>query len=292
MRPYAWLWFDAAPATVVFLMLSPEPIPLGAFVAFLLAAICADAGSCVLNDVYDVETDRLSPDPRVRARPVVTGAVSARAGLAQASALFALGLLLAAVAAPAAVFPFAVAIVLGAAYSAPPLRLNSRPWASQPFWGILCLAGYAAVAVLARRWITLEVVVYAAGVVSFMGTGAYFAKDLRDLANDRAAGKNTRVVELGPRAAAARSLLGCALGSAIFAFLLWWHGEVALWARVAGSAVLAVWLARSSALVSRLRIAYSNDVARKLDAGYLRTYLLYNVAVILGLADGLARALQ
>ena len=85
-RPYAWLWFDLLPASVLLLLLDAD-LSVHAWLVFLVAIVLADAGGSTLNDVCDVETDRASAEPSRRQRPVASGLVSMPAALVQAVAL-------------------------------------------------------------------------------------------------------------------------------------------------------------------------------------------------------------
>jgi 4-hydroxybenzoate polyprenyltransferase len=69
------------------------PIVLSAFIAFLSMGLCASA-TYIVNDLLDLESDR--HHARKRRRPFASGALSAKAGLAMALTLLAIGLAFAA----------------------------------------------------------------------------------------------------------------------------------------------------------------------------------------------------
>lgn len=82
-RPGQWiknLLVLAAPAAAGVL---DEPPVLARTVILLIACICASAAVYAVNDIRDAPLDRLHP--RKRARPIASGALSPRAGLAVAA---------------------------------------------------------------------------------------------------------------------------------------------------------------------------------------------------------------
>jgi 4-hydroxybenzoate polyprenyltransferase len=169
--------------------------------------------------------------------------------------------------------------------------MSSRPWTSQPFWLVFACVYYAAVALLAGQWWTPASVLYALGIVLFMTVGENAAKDIRDWDNDSAANRRTMVVAIGPSRAAGLSLLGCFGGAAAFLALLWSHPTLPAWSRAAGTGLMTYFLARAVAYTSKLRRTFEKLAARALHIGYIRTFLVFNTVIILGLSGNLATSL-
>lgn len=281
MRPYAWLWFDLLPAATLILLLDPVRLGAGRLAAFLVAVVLADSGVSTLNDLCDVETDRRSSEANRNTRPLVTGIVSHRGAAIQAALLLAASPLMMALASWKSALAFSVAILLGIAYSLPPFRLSGRPWISQMVWPLLGLTTWSTVALFTSRWITTSALLYLAGVGFHYAVGEILAKDIRDWDNDRDTGKRTSVVVLGPGRAAACSLLACVIGTGFLVALLWWRAGFYPGFRLAGTAVLLLWLLRAAWLVHRLRRRYDKEAARQLHTGYIRTYLAINLCILL-----------
>ncbi|MCD0443369.1 UbiA family prenyltransferase [Glycomyces sp. A-F 0318] len=175
-----------------------------------------------VNDANDLATDRLNP--RKADSPLVAGRVPRRAALRIAVAA---GVLTVLAAVPLGVlFTVGVALVvlLGWAYSAPPVRLKARPGAdllSNAVVGVLGpLGGWVAFTGAAEGfpWPIAVVGVLAAA-------GLYLPTVAADRDADREAGVGTIAVSLGPRAVFE---LGFALwtASAVLAFLLSLNGVV------------------------------------------------------------------
>lgn len=280
MRPYAWLWFDVLPAGTLLLLLDPvDTLAPGSLAAFLGGVVLADAGVSTLNDVCDVETDRLSVEAGRRERPIVTGLVSVKAASAQAALLLVAAPLVMGAASWASAALLTVAICFGVAYSLPPLRLCGRPGWSLLVWPLTGGAAYASAAVFAGRVCTGEAFLYLAGVGFLYVLGETMAKDIRDWDNDLAGRRRTTVIALGVRRAAAVSLVGCAIGGLLLASLFWWR-DLALPTRLAGSVLLVVWTLRVASLVGSLSRHFDKRQARALHKGYISTYLWVNVLLL------------
>jgi 4-hydroxybenzoate polyprenyltransferase len=292
MRPYAWLWFDTLPALVLLGLLAPPSLELAHVLAGLFAIICADASVTTLNDVYDVETDRLSVEPSRNQRALVAGHLSPRAALLQVALLGVASLGLALEVGTPFLPALVCAFLLGVGYSVPPFRFSGRHWTAQPFWLLFGCIFYLMVASLAGKLYTRVSLLWLLGTSLFMALAENLAKDLRDWDNDLQAGKRTTVVALGPRNAALLSLAGCTAGSALYLALVWGHPELPLWARGVTSLLLAGWLVQVHSLVRRLVGRYAKEDARLLHVGYIRVFLAFNVLLVLGLHRQLLTAFQ
>ncbi len=288
MRPWAWLWFDVLPAGTLLLLLDPvEALSPGRLAAFLGGVVLADAGVSTLNDICDVETDRLSIEANRRERPIVSGLVSAKAASIQAALLLLSAPFLMGAASWASAGFLTVAIMFGVAYSLPPLRLCGRPGWSLLVWPLTGGAAYASAAVFAGRICTAEALLYLSGIGFLYVLGETMAKDLRDWDNDLAGGRRTTVIALGIRRAAFVSLVGCIIGGLLLLALFWWR-DLALPTRLAGSLLLVAWTLRVATLAPALGRRFDKRKARALHQGYISTYLWVNVLL---LADAGVRAL-
>jgi decaprenyl-phosphate phosphoribosyltransferase len=163
-RPHHWIknGFVAAPAVFAGLTSDRTALPR---VAGGIAAFClASAIVYVFNDLHDVERDRTHP-VKGRARPIASGAVSARGAATFAGAL--LVLLAGQLAAfPAAALPVGAYLALNAAYT---LRLKHTPvvdlFCIASGFVLRVVAGAAVVAVPLSSWMmvtTLSLSLYLA----------------------------------------------------------------------------------------------------------------------------------
>ena len=95
-----------------------------------LACLCGNVYIVGLNQLYDVEIDRINkPD-----LPLASGAFSLVEGKAIVSITGILGLLIAAYAGKWLLFTVAISLIIGTAYSTPPIRLKQFP-----FWAAFCI---------------------------------------------------------------------------------------------------------------------------------------------------------
>ncbi|MFB6129985.1 MAG: prenyltransferase [Salinigranum sp.] len=212
-RPRFWLYL-AGPVLVglaygapsVAVLLSPLAVALFAY--FLLPANAYLYG---VNDVFDAAVDRENPKksgPEIRYRggmetPVVVAATGA------------LGLALLAVV-PAPARPYLLGfLVLGAAYSAPPLRLKTRPPLDSLSNGLYVLPGAAAYAAVSGTH--PPVLALVGGWLWTMAMHTFSA--VPDVAPDRRAGIRTTATVLGRRGALVYCAVCWLLAAAVFGLL-------------------------------------------------------------------------
>lgn len=172
----------------------------------LLAALAVHAGVNVVNDYYDsingtddANTDRIFPftgGSRFIQNGVLSPRGTAALGYGLLAAVIPAGLLLAHLSGPGLLWIGLVGLIVGWAYSAPPLELNTRGL------GELSVAiGFACIVVGAdfvqrRAWDSTP---FAAGLsYSLFVTNLLFINQFPDRAADRAAGKLHWVARLRP----------------------------------------------------------------------------------------------
>jgi len=180
-------------------------MPLGprwgtALVGILLAGPLVCATSQAVNDWYDREVDAIN-EPH---RPIPSGRIPGRWGLAIAVAWTALSLLVALTLGPWVFVAALVGLALAWAYSAPPLRLKRNGW-----WGNLacglCYEGLA--------WVTGHAAMIGgalppgsslalAGLYSLGAHGIMTLNDFKSVAGDRAMGIRSLPARLGAARAA------------------------------------------------------------------------------------------
>ena len=203
-------------------------LALGALVAATL-----NGASNVLNQVHDLELDRINKPER----PLPAGTVSVRAASGFAWVLYGVAVSLAFCVQPAGFPEVGVIVVLTGfltwAYSSPPFRLRSHWWAAPlviaiPRGGLLKVAGWGCLAPIfsdREPWIL--------GLVFFLFIlGAAPTKDFEDMEGDRQAGADSLPLRFGP-ARAARLM-------APFYVLPWAALMVLPWVAVGGAPLLSV----------------------------------------------------
>ena len=280
-RPYAWLWFDLLPASVLLLLLD-TPLPAKTVGVWLLAIVLADAGGSTLNDVCDVETDRASLEASRRNRPVAAGRVSVRAASFQAAALLVAAPLLLSTVSRGSALAVTAAIAVGLAYNVPPLRLAGRPRMSILVWPLVGGLAYASAALLTGRVATTAALGYLVSVGIFLVGGEILAKDLRDHRNDQASGRRTAVGRLGVRRAAGVAAVGGSCGALGLLTLVWTLPGMAVPGQVAASVSLLAWAALALPAAHRLRSDPQQWDARRLHRTFIAAYLAFNASLLAG----------
>ena len=200
-----------------------------ALIGILLAGPLVCATSQAVNDWFDRHVDAINePD-----RPIPSGRIPGRWGLAIACAWTVVSL---AVAAALGVWVFAAAtvgLVLAWAYSAPPLRLKENGWWGNAACG-LCYEGLAWVtgaAVMVGGGLPAMPSLVLAGLYSVGAHGIMTLNDFKAIEGDRIMGVRSLPVQLGAAGAARVACLTMALPQvAVIALLLaWgrpWHAAV------------------------------------------------------------------
>ena len=188
--------------SVIALGASPA-IPLLPWIAAKIAlgtlmAAVLNAASNTLNQVTDLEADRINkPD-----RPIPAGRVTPAEALRLSGWLYAAAFLLATPVGPQCTLLAGTAAVLTVLYSAPPFRLKAVPYLANlviavPRGVLLKVAGWSCVRDFGRMepW-TIGI------IFGLFLLGATTTKDFADIRGDRAAGFRTLPVVLGTKRAA------------------------------------------------------------------------------------------
>lgn len=212
-RPRFWLYL-AGPVLVgavyaaesVAALFTPTVLLLFAY--FLVPANLFLYG---INDVFDADADRKNPKKADR-ESRYRGDAATRWSVALS---FALGLALLAIT-PAAAAPWILGfLVLGAAYSAPPLRLKTRPPLDSLSNGLYILPGGTAYAAVAGT--TPPALALLGGWLWAMAMHTFSA--IPDIEPDRRAGIETTATRLGRRLATVYCGLVWMLAAGVFALL-------------------------------------------------------------------------
>lgn len=168
------------------------------FVAGLIALCGSYVVATCLNDVFDLEVDRIN-HPNAVDRPLVTGQATSRQLLLIAAVVAVVALAASLFTGPLGVAAISISLLLNVAYSVPPVRLCARAGAAAPVLAFAYVAlpygiGLAA-AGLVPDWFDARVV--ACFMVLFCGR--MLLKDFRDRRGDAAFGKRTFLLTYGKR---------------------------------------------------------------------------------------------
>jgi 4-hydroxybenzoate polyprenyltransferase len=164
-----------------------------------LMAATLNAASNVLNQVHDLDLDRINKPER----PIPSGAISVRGANAFAAVLYAVSIVLAFLATPGAVPEVGWIVVFTAvltwAYSAPPIRARNSWWLGPlviaiPRGLLLKVAGWG---VLAPVFLDREPWILGAVFFCYV-LGAAPTKDFADMEGDRAGGSDSLPIRFGP----------------------------------------------------------------------------------------------
>ena len=162
---------------------------------FLYFLVPANVFLYGVNDIFDADVDAANPRKDRRERRYLGDPLTKRAVIAAAG----LGFLVLAFL-PDAARPWMLGfLLLGVAYSAPPLRLKTRPPLDSVSNGLYILPGVAAYAALAGT--ASPALAIGAGWLWAMGMHTFSA--IPDVEPDRLAGISTTATVLGPRLAGA-----------------------------------------------------------------------------------------
>jgi len=276
MRPIQLLWLDifvgfAAYAVIV------QQVPTPHFFLFIFCSLLSDAGACTLNDIGDLDSDKLSSESSRSRRPMVLGTVPMKAAKVQALVLFAMGLGLA-LYLDVYIFIFAFAlVVISHQYSMKPLKMDGRPIVSQLFWVGFSVLYYCAVCAYFIRYQNVpweniwNGLYFLAVMVLFLAVAETLAKDLRDMENDRDSGKRTTTVFLGEKISAGSSFILSTIGISLWAYPHFMVYDSPVLLLMAVGAVALTWIGISGTLCWSIIKKYSKKRARQLHLGYLLT---------------------
>jgi 4-hydroxybenzoate polyprenyltransferase len=170
-------------------------------VGAIMAAVF-NAGSNALNQIYDLEIDRINKPKR----PLTSGRLTIRQAWWFTAAAYALTLVLAWLVAPGGrhecFWIVAIAVVATIVYSVPPLRTKQRG-----MWANVTIAIPRGVLLKVAGWSAVKTVVgvepwFIGGIFGLFLLGASTTKDFADMAGDARGGCRTLPIIHGPRKAA------------------------------------------------------------------------------------------
>lgn len=220
----AMLRFRVASLLLPFFLLAPAlHSELRAFRWTYLAGILALCSSYVvatcLNDVFDLEIDRIN-HPQARDRPLVSGdatppqliAIAIGSGLVALGAAVAIG--------PLAVGLVSMSLLLNVAYSVPPIRLCAHALLATPVLAFAYVVlpygmGLASTGLAPNSFDARVAVCF---MVLFMGR--MLLKDFRDRRGDAAFGKRTFLLVYGKRATLTATLVCIVVGNGLLLTVL------------------------------------------------------------------------
>jgi homogentisate phytyltransferase / homogentisate geranylgeranyltransferase len=175
---------------------------IGAIAAALVPSLCANLYIVGLNQLEDVDIDRINKP----ALPLASGELSRKEGLIIVGVTGALAIVLSAIQGTSLWLTVLLSVAIGTAYSLPPLRLKRFP-----FWAALCIFGVRGIIVNlgfflhfqkvlggGTQRISAEVWALTAFVILFAFAIAIF-KDIPDAEGDRQFKINTLTLRLGTR---------------------------------------------------------------------------------------------
>jgi 4-hydroxybenzoate polyprenyltransferase len=201
-RPLFWL--NSASLCAVALILSDRRSPdVPALILILFATWPLNLLVYALNDLHDHETDRGNPRKG--------SAEGARADVASLRRLVRVAIganapfvaFFAGTGPPRALLWLAATYLIAWAYSAPPLRLKSRPG-----WDSLANAGYALPLVFGCAYLEVPAPPWREAIaLAIWAVGSHAFTSIQDVTVDRAAGLRTVATALGERSAGAVALL-------------------------------------------------------------------------------------
>lgn len=189
---YLIAWSQGSPA------LDPAELPLTALLPPLLACLCGNVYIVGLNQLEDVDIDRINK-PHL---PLASGEFSRSQGVVIVTVAGILAILIAAIGSPFLLGMVGISLAIGTAYSLPPIRLKRFPtWASLCIFSVrgmivnlgLFLHYHRGLPIPPAVWaLTLFILVFTFAIAIF--------KDIPDAEGDRQYNISTFTLRLGQRA--------------------------------------------------------------------------------------------
>ena len=183
----------------------PEPLSMAALTYPLIGSLMAavlNAGNNALNQIYDLEIDRINKPKR----PLPSGRVSTSDAWVFAAATYLLALVLAWLVAPGGrhecFWIVLVAVICTFIYSMPPLRTKRLG-----IWANITIAIPRGVLLKVAGWSSVKTIVgiepwYIGAIFGLFLLGATTTKDFADMEGDRLGGCRTLPIQYGVRRAA------------------------------------------------------------------------------------------
>jgi 4-hydroxybenzoate polyprenyltransferase len=274
----AWIWFDIVP-TLAIAVVHTRHLPGMALIPAFVAIILADSAVSMLNDVFDVDTDRMSTEARKNGRPLATGLVTRRFAIVLSALLCVSSIALMSLMSITSAFFLAALLIMGIFYSMPPVRMSGRPILSQLFWVIFWITYYTMIVSIFSPGSYFQYLYFLFAIIFFLGIAETLAKDIRDIENDRDSGKQTTVVKYGVHLSLRYSLFFSILGGFFWVYSIW-NVTGFLPGVIAVCLTLLIWHVFSASLTKRLLNGYDKYTALRLHVGFMRIFLILNLLTI------------
>ncbi|MGD9485846.1 UbiA family prenyltransferase [Streptomyces sp. TRM70308] len=282
VRPMTRTWFDAIMPLTVMTVLArgwPEARPAALMIASL---VLTHAALTVVNDLMDLDTDAASSEPMRFQRPLVRGVYTRRTAIAEAVLLFLAGSACAfAASLPGGIVLTALALV-ALQHELPPARTQSRPVISQLAGVIGLVAIIGATGTVPGFDHLAAALPYLLFVAVYMGVAEMLVKDIRDVDNDGATGKNTTATRYGSAAATGYATLAYSAALGAWLWFAFTSPPTAAWAAYAATAVMVCWIGYTLYARAVLHRHFVKGVCVSLHVGSIGVFTTVNVLTLAG----------
>ncbi len=278
--PLFWLSITTSYAFAGVLLGNSPPMRFGLLV---IAIIMCNVMATVVNDIADIQVDRLSTERHKRDRPIASGRVSLRRARQIAVLFFVGSFIIAGFLGPEALALVLVVNCFSLCYSLKPFSFSGRPISSIAFWVLLCIVVYSlfthALSGLASDQISHRAgLVFIVAITLYMGVAEIVSKDLRDLSCDQEGGRRTFVKQVGVRLSTWIMVVAAWIGLMFWVLTL--HEKAVFEASTAAQVAIAVgfvWCGAVTWLAERLRRDYSQFIAKWLHTGWTQSYAVMQI---------------
>jgi 4-hydroxybenzoate polyprenyltransferase/chlorophyll synthase/homogentisate solanesyltransferase/geranylgeranylglycerol-phosphate geranylgeranyltransferase len=285
VRPTTRLWFDTITPFAVMMVLTNGHPPLFQAMVFIVAMNLIHIAATIVNDLQDIESDRLSSELLRATRPIANGVIPHTLAVTEAAFATVVGIgLTCLISWELAVFVVVLCLML-LLHELPPVRTQSRPILS-PLAGAFGLCCILFTMIMAVDYIGIRrSIPFLTFVALYMGLGEMLVKDIRDVDNDAAGGKQTTAVKFGAAKATRMAMLAYIIaGLAWLWFILTYQGLNFIPILIA-TTIFLCWIIYTGIAAKRLDSSFSKSICRFLHRGSVFIFTLLNLSVILALVE-------
>lgn len=283
VRPTTRLWFDTLMPFAVMMVLTNGHPPLFQGLGFIVVMNLVHIAATIVNDLQDVESDRLSTELLRATRPIANEVIPRKLAVTEAAFATVVAIVLAFLISWELAALVTVLCVMLLLHELPPVRTQSRSILSQ-LAGVLGFGGILLAIIMAVDYVGIRSSIpFLIFVALYLGFAGMLVKDIRDVDNDAAGGKQTTAVKFGAGKATRMAMLSYIIAGIAWLWFVFTYPSLNFIPISIATAIFLCWIIYTGIAARRLKLSFSKAICRFLHRGSVVVFTCLSLGVILAL---------
>lgn len=280
LRPTTRLWFDTILPLATIVVLTQGNPPVLQTVLFIIAMNLIHIAATIVNDIQDAESDKRSSELLRSSRPIANGIISRKMAVTESVIATAAALVIAYIISWQLAVLGIVLCGMLLMHELPPVRTQSRPILSQVA-SLLGLIVLLFSMIIATGYVGIQQAMpYLIFAAAYMALAEMLVKDIRDVDNDAATGKETTAVKYGAAGATRMAAVAYLIAGVAWVWFLFTFPGFRRLPMYIATGCYAGWIGFTIIAANRLDQAFSKTICRILHRGSVVIFTVLNLSVI------------